>query len=144
MAERSKKRLDRIHRVRTLQLDLVRADEARAAQRVSDESNLRDRIHRLSQSVAPVATPAPTSAGSLIAAAHYRHRLHQSAEAAERRIEVAEAGLQSARGATREAKREQTAVEKLIERAEAEAARRAMRALEAMPGEPRKRRNDPE
>ena len=42
-------------------------------------------------------------------------------------------------GATQEAKRDQTAIEKLIERAEVSAARKAMRALEDMPAAMKKR-----
>ena len=51
----------------------------------------------------------------------------------------AQRGLDHARAATQEAKRDQSAIEKLIERAEANAARRAMRALEDMPATMKKR-----
>ena len=142
MPDKHQKKLGRLLRVRTLQLDMVRAGEAAARAKVDNEEALRARIAQLAQGVAPAPAPKPGSATSLIAAAHYRERLHQSAFAAERRVAEAQRGLDSARAATREAKRDQTAIEKLIERAEANAARRAMRALEDMPGTPRKR-HDP-
>ena len=74
---------------------------------------------------APSPAPLPGSATSLIAAAHYRERLHQSAFAAERRVADAQRGLDHARSATQEAKRDQSAIEKLIERAEAREAQLA-------------------
>lgn len=133
------KKLGRLLRVRTLQLDMVRAGEVAARDKVADEEALRARIAQLAQGVAPSPAPAPGSATTLIAAAHYRERLHQSAFAAERRVAEAQRGLDTARAATQEAKRDQTAIEKLIERAEASAARKAMRALEDMPATMRKR-----
>ena len=60
-------------------------------------------------------------------------RLHQSAFAAEKRVEVAEQSLEMARAATREARRDQNAIEKLITRAEADAALKALRELEQLP-----------
>ena len=140
MADKHQKKLGRLLRVRTLQLDMVRAGEVAAQAKVSNEEVLRARIEQLAQGVAPA--PKPGSATSLIAAAHYRERLHQSAFAADRRVAEAQRGLDTARAATREAKRDQSAIEKLIGRAEANAARRAMRALEDMPAIPRKR-HDP-
>lgn len=142
MPDRHEKKLGRLLRVRTLQLDMVRASEAAAHAKVTNEEALRARIAQLAQGVAPAPAPKPGSATSLIAAAHYRERLNQSAFAAERRIAEAQRGLDTARAATREARRDQTAIEKLIERAEANAARQAMRALEDMPAIPRKR-HDP-
>lgn len=142
VSDRNPKKLGRLLRVRTLQLDMVRAGEVAAHQRVAQEEALRVRIAQLAQGVAPSPAPAPGSATTLIAAAHYRERLHQSAFAAERRVAEAQRGLESARAATREAKRDQSAIEKLIERAEANAARRAIRALEEMPAAARKR-HDP-
>ena len=142
MPDKHQKKLGRLLRVRTLQLDMVRASEVAAHQKVTNEEALRIRIAQLAQGVAPAPAPKPGSATSLTAAAHYRERLHESAFAAERRIAEARRGLDSARAATREAKRDQTAIEKLIERAEANAARKAMRALEDMPAIPRKR-HDP-
>lgn len=125
------RKLDRILRVRTLQLGQVRAREGHARDRVAQEAALRERIAQLSANVAPA--EAQEMATSLMAAAHYRERLHQSAIAAERRVEAAEQGLTVAEAATREAKRDQTAVEKLIARAEADAALKALRALETLP-----------
>jgi hypothetical protein len=124
-------RYDRILRVRTLQLGQVRAEEGRARARLSHEAALRERIAQLSATVAP--SEEQGTATSLIAAAHYRDRLHQSAHAAAQRVAVAEHGLSAAEDATREAKRDQSAIEKLVARSEAEAAVRALRALEALP-----------
>lgn len=137
-----KKKLERLLRVRTLQLGLVRADETQAHARVASEANLRMRIAQLAEDVAPVPAPAPTQGVSFVAAAHFRERLHQSAEAAEGRVRAAQAVASRAAEATREAKRDQSAIEKLIERADAEAALKAIRALEAAPPM-RKVRHDP-
>lgn len=136
---RSAKKLDRLLRVRTLQLDQVRAAEVHARVKLNQEETLRERIHSLAANVAPAATPTPTFATSLIAAAHYRDRLHQSANAAERRVDVAHQGLASARAATKEARRDQNAIEKLIEREDARAALKALRDLEALPASAKKR-----
>ena len=125
------KRFDRLLRVRTLQLGQVRADEGRARARVEHEQALRERIDQLSANVAP--SREQSDATSLIAAAHYRERLHVSAHAAAQRVAVAEQGLTAAAEATREAKRDQSAIEKLIARGEAEAAIKALRTLEALP-----------
>lgn len=135
---RSARKLARLHRVRTLQLDQVRADEVRAQARVTHEAQLRARIAGLAANIAPGLT-GDSFAGTMIAAAHYRDRLQQSAQAAERRVEVAEQGLESARAATREARRDQSAIEKLIVREQADAALRILRALEALPPSNRNR-----
>ena len=136
---RTAKKLERLLRVRTLQLDQVRAAEVHARTKVDQEQVLRERIAALADNVAPVAAPAPTFATSLIAAAHYRDRLHQSAHAAERRVAVAQQGLETARAATREAHRDQSAIEKLIEREDVKAALKSLRELEALPANARKR-----
>jgi len=136
---RTAKKLERLLRVRTLQLDQVRAAEVHARTKVDQERVLRERIAALADNVAPVAAPAPTFATSLIAAAHYRDRLHQSAHAAERRVAVAQQGLETARAATREAHRDQSAIEKLIEREDAKAALKSLRELEALPANAKKR-----
>ena len=136
-----KKQLDRILRVRTLQLGMTRADEVRAQAKAASEADLAERIARLADSVAP----APSEAGngfSLVAAAHFRSRLQQSAEMAEHRLRAAEDAAQRAAEATREAKRDQSAVAKLMVRADREAALKAIRALEAAPAV-RKIRHDP-
>ncbi|MES2986719.1 MAG: hypothetical protein V4808_02320 [Pseudomonadota bacterium] len=135
---RSAKKLARLHRVRTLQLDQVRAEEVRAQTRVSQEMQLRERISSLAENIAPVKSGGGFAA-SMIAAAHYRDRLHQSADAAVRRVEVAELGLESARAATREARRDQSAIEKLIDREKADAALKMLRELEALPPSGRNR-----
>ena len=123
---KSGKRFDRLLRVRTLQLGQVRAEEGRARAKVAHEEALRERIAQLAANVAPSATE--SDATSLIAAAQ--------------RIAVAERGLTAATEATREAKRDQSAIEKLIARADADAALKAIRALEAAPPT-RKIRHDP-
>ena len=128
---RKAKRFDRLLRVRTLQLGQVRTQEVHARARVVHEETLRERISQLSASVAPAERQ--ETANSLIAAAHYRERLHQSAIAADRRVAVAEQGLAEAEQATRQARRDQSAIEKLIGREEAEAALKALRALETLP-----------
>lgn len=131
--------LDRILRVRTLQLGLVRAEEMRAAEKLDSEATLKARIAQLSASVAPQETVG--EAFSFIAAAHYRDRLTQSALAAEARLESAARRLELASEATREARRDQSAIEKLIEREQAAEAVKALRALEAAPPG-RKNRHD--
>lgn len=132
MAERSPKRLSRLLRVRTLQLGQVQAQEAAANARLDSEAQLRARIVQLADNIAPQAAETGFAA-SLAAAAYYRDRLHASAIAAGERVEVAEAGLERARAATREARRDQSAIEKLIARAEADAAIRELRKLEEAP-----------
>jgi flagellar FliJ protein len=135
-----KKKLDRIHKVRTLQLGLVRAEEVRANERFASEVNLRNRIAQLTHDIAP--TPTAGQGLSMIAAAHFRDRLQQSAEAADGRMRAAEHVAALAAEKTREAKRDQSAIEKLLARAEADAALRGIRALEAAPPS-RKIRHDP-
>jgi citrate synthase len=130
MADR-RKTLDRLLRVRSLQLNLVRAEEARAQAKLDSEQHLRNRIAALADNVAPA--PQPSGALALMAAAHFRDRLQQSAEAAEARLHIAAQGLERAAAATRDAKRDQTAIEKLIERETAEQLLKAIRALEEPP-----------
>ncbi|MBB4086585.1 hypothetical protein ACLN6N_11865 [Sphingomonas carotinifaciens] len=141
MTKRREATLARIHRVRTLQLNLRMGDEARAREQVASEQALSARIAGLVDAVAPVPT-APSASVSLMAAAHFRERLHQSAEIALRRIAQAEQQADAAAEQTRSAKRDQSAVEKLIERAQAAAVMREMRALEDAPAN-RKNRHDP-
>lgn len=135
-------RLDRLLRVRTLQLGLVRADEVQARDRVTSEQALAGRIAQLAQNVAPAPEPAPVAGFSLVAAAHFRERLHQSAEAAQARLRTAETQASRATEATREARRDQNAIEKLIARADAADVVKAIRAMEAAPPV-RKIRHDP-
>ena len=135
------KKLARIHRVRTLQLGLVRADEARAHERVATEQALAARIGQLAAATAPM--PLDTGAGfSLAASAYYRERLNQSAAAADARVRAAEGVVGRAAEATRAAHRDQSAVEKLMERARATDLVKEMRALEDAPSTSRKR-HDP-
>lgn len=134
------KKLARLHRVRTLQLGLARADEARAHDKAASERMLSHRIAALADAVAPA--PAAASAASLTAAAHFRERLHQSASAARDRVAAADHLAERAVAATREARRDQHAIEKLIERADALETLRAIRAMEAAPPAARNR-HDP-
>jgi hypothetical protein len=124
-------KLTRIHRVRSLQLGLVQGDEARAQAKLASEDQLARRIGELAAEIAP--TPASASAASLIAAAHFRDRLHVSAVNAESRRQAAQAVADRAAEATRAARRDQTAVEKLLDRAKTDAALAAIRALEELP-----------
>lgn len=132
--------LDRILRVRTLQLGLVQAAEMQAQEKVASEDALRHRIAQLVANVAP--EEAAEQAFSFIAAAHFRDRLHQSAAAAEHRLKMANDRLHQASEATREARRDQSAVEKLIAREDKLAVIKAMRALEEAPPI-RRNRHDP-
>ena len=52
-----KKTLDRLLRVRSLQLNLVRADEARAQAKLDSEQALKARIAALADNVAPAPEP---------------------------------------------------------------------------------------
>ena len=137
MADKSQRRFGRLLRVRTLQLGQVQAQEGHARAKVAQEEALRTRIAQLAANVAP--SPEMGIATSLIAAAHYRERLQQSAQAADRRVAVAEQGLTAAEEATREARRDQSAIEKLLARGEAAAALKALRALEELPATGRNR-----
>lgn len=139
MADRAKM-LARLHRVRTLQLNLTRAEEAQAHDKLQSEAALSARINQLAAAVAP--TPQAAAAFSLAAAAHYRERLQQSAGAADARMLAAEQRVARAAEQTQAAKRDQTAVEKLIARARADSVLREMRAMEDAPPA-RKNRHDP-
>lgn len=132
--------LDRILRVRTLQLGLVQAAEMQAHEKVASENALRSRIAQLVANVAPEEKAA--EAFSFIAAAHFRDRLNQSAAAADVRLRTATDNLTRASDATREARRDQSAIEKLIARQDQAAAVKAMRALEEAPPT-RRNRHDP-
>lgn len=134
------RKLARLHRVRTLQLNLTRADEARAHDKAASETLLASRITALADAVAPAAERA--TAASLSAAAHFRDRLSESASAARLRVDAAEQFVARASEATRAARRDQTAIEKLIARADADAVLKAIRALEGAPAT-RTIRHDP-
>ncbi len=127
MATRDKT-LARLHRVRTIQLHLAHADEARARDHLTNETVLHARIAQLADGVAPIAANAVGV--SLGAAAHYRDKLHQSALTAATRVRNAEDFRARAAEATRSARRDQSAIEKLIVRADAMTVRAEMRALE--------------
>lgn len=136
----NKKQLDRLLRVRTLQLNMTRAAEAQAHDKRASEANLAYRIAQLAQNVAPA--PTEGSGFALVAAAHFRSRLQASAEVAQARLIDAERAADRAAEATREARRDQSAIEKLLVRADAEAALKAIRELEVAPPV-RKIRHDP-
>lgn len=133
-----KKKLTRIHRVRTLQLGLVRAEEMRAHDRMLSETQLAGRIADLAAAV----TPGDGAGFSLAASAHYRERLLQSAEAADARVRTARFQSVQATEAARAAHRDQMAVEKLMARADADLVLRETRDLQNAPPM-RKIRHDP-
>ncbi|KQN92369.1 hypothetical protein ASE95_06390 [Sphingomonas sp. Leaf231] len=131
------KRLKRLHRVRTLQLGLARAEESRTQAQLTSETQLAERIAQLASAVAPA--PATTAgAVNMAAAAHFRDRLHRSAEAALNRVRMAEAQVERSAEATRGARRDQSAVEKLLERRRTADLQAEMKALEDVPSRPRK------
>jgi hypothetical protein len=134
------KKLQRLHRVRTLQLGMARAAETRAADQMASETALSNRIAQLASAVSP--SEGTGAAMSFAAMAHYREKLHRTAEAADNRVRAAEAEAARAFEARQSAKRDQTAVEKLIARGHAEDALRAIRALQEAPPT-RKVRHDP-
>jgi flagellar biosynthesis chaperone FliJ len=131
------KRLKRLHRVRTLQLGLARAEESRTQAQLTSETQLAQRIAQLASAVAP-ATDSAAGAVNLAAAAHFRDRLHRSAEAATNRVRMAEAQVERSAEATRGARRDQSAVEKLLERRHADDLRAEMKALEDVPARPKR------
>jgi hypothetical protein len=135
-----KHKLARIHRVRTLQLGMAQAAETRARDQVASETALSHRIAQLADAVSP--TQGGGAGVSLAAQAHYREKLHRTAQAAENRLRTAQAEANRTLEARQSAKRDQTAAEKLIARAEAEDALRAIRALQETPPT-RKIRHDP-
>jgi hypothetical protein len=118
-------------RVRSLQLDLARIEQAAAADRVSSAAALAARIDSLRQDVAPRA--GRDQGLSLFAAAHYRDRLAKSQVEAQRRVQVAHEQLDQARDAANTAKRDHGVVEKLIERELEIQAAAARKALENAP-----------
>ena len=135
-----KGQLDRVLRVRTLQLGLTRAAEAQAQDKRASEADLAHRIAVLARNVAPA--PTEGNGFALVAAAHFRSRLQASAEMAEARLIEARQAAERAAEATRDARRDQSAIEKLMARADADAVLKAIRALEAAPPV-RRIRHDP-
>ncbi|MDP1028210.1 hypothetical protein Q5H91_13380 [Sphingomonas sp. KR1UV-12] len=134
------KTLARIHRVRTAQLNLARADEARAAAALANETLMTQRIAALVEAVAP--TPTATGAYAMAGTALFRERLNQSADAAAFRVQNAEQRSLRAAETSRAAHRDQSAVEKLMERARLDALYREARDLQNAPPQARKR-HDP-
>ena len=103
----------------------------------ASETALSNRIAQLADAVSP--GEGGGAALSFAAMAHYREKLHRNAEVIDNRVRAAEAEAARALEARQTAKRDQTAVEKLMARADAEAALRAIRALqEAPPPRPRR------
>lgn len=141
MAKGKAATLARIHRVRTAQLGLARADEMRAGEALASETQLAARVEGLVAAVAPVA--ATTGAGALAATAFYRARLQQTADAVASRVHLAEQRADRAAEATRAARRDESAVEKLIARARRDALAREMRDLQNAPPQTRTKRHDP-
>lgn len=123
--------LARVHRVRNIQLNLIQAAEADALTRFASEAALRTRIAQLAAGVAPQSSAADGVA--FAAAALYRERLHLSAQTAEHRVANAAARVEQAAAATRAARQDRHAVEKLIEREDAALALKALRELEIAP-----------
>nr|WP_277998484.1 hypothetical protein [Sphingomonas liriopis] len=115
-----------------MQLGLTRADEVRAHEKFASETNLARRIQALADAVSPAAGTL-ASAASLGAQAHFRERLHQSSAAAQMRVQSAEMFVNRAAEATRSAKRDQSAIEKLLDRARLAALAKEMRELEETP-----------
>lgn len=128
---RDAKRLGRMLRVRTLQVDLARVEQAAAADRASSATALAARIEALRQDVAP--RQGSDQGLSLFAAAHYRDRLARSQIEAQQRAHFAHQQLDQARGAAQSAKRDHGVVEKLIERELEIQAAAARKALEDAP-----------
>jgi hypothetical protein len=114
MARRDPKRLGRLLKVRSFQLDQARVEEIAAADRASSAHALAQRIASLSEGVAP--REGAAEGLNLFAAAHYRERLAKSQQEAQRRIADANHALDLAREQTGAAKRNHGALEKLIER----------------------------
>ena len=135
-----RKQLARVHRVRDIQLNLKQAAEADAQARFVSEAALRTRIAQLAAGVAP--QPSAAEGVSFAAAALYRERLQISAQAAEQRLASATERVEQAAAATRAARQDRHAIEKLIERDDAAAALKALRALEVAPPS-RSVRHDP-
>jgi hypothetical protein len=133
---RDEKRLHRLLRVRGLQLDLRRAEETRALLAHSSTAELLTRIDRLTDSVTP--GEGSHDGLSLAASAQLRNRLHVSRLEARSRLDNAEVVLAATRRATAEAKRDQNAIEKLVDRARDERALADMRKLADLPATPKK------
>ena len=135
----SARTLARLHRVRTLQLNLTRAEEARAANAHASEASLHARIEVLAHGASGAGD---ADALTLGASAYYRDRLWTSAAAAAERVRIAEARMAEAGAATRTARLDQSAVEKLIARSDAAATLKAIRAMEDY-SPVRRNRHDP-
>lgn len=129
--KRNEHRLGRLLRVRALQLDLKRAEEAAAASQAETIAALARRIQRLAVDASPRAGSA--SGLTLAATAHYRERLDGSRREAGRRAAAAEQQLEVARARTLEAGRDHGAIEKLVDRARRDRALDEMRKLADAP-----------
>ena len=141
MTARRAETLARIHRVRTVQLGLARADAVRAGETLASEHALTQRIVDLAAAVAPA--PELTGALALAAAAQYRDRLSQTADAVRVRVETAERRAALATEASHAARRDESAVEKLIARARTAMLQADMRALQNAAPQTKPKRHDP-
>ena len=121
------RRLGRLLRVRTIQRDLAAADAARAADQVSTHARMVTRIEALARDVAP--SPGGVTALDLAAAATYRNRLQASHADARNRLSTAAAFAERREDASREARRDHRAIEKLAEQARSRAVLDEMRRL---------------
>jgi flagellar protein FliJ len=128
------RQLARVHRVRQLQLTIARAAEAEANAALTSERELHARIDAL----AAQPGPAGGTAAQLGASAHYRDRLHQSLGLAHSRVLQAANRADQAAAATRSARQDEAAVDKLRARARLDALAREMRALEDLPQRPKR------
>jgi len=124
---RDPRRLNRLLRVRTVQRDMAQAEEVSARGQAAQAGYLVDRIDRLHADVAP--QHGGSSGMSLQAAAAFRLRLQPALQDAQRRLSTAEALVARRADATRDARQDHGAMEKLAERAAKAAAEREMRAL---------------
>jgi flagellar FliJ protein len=121
------KRLGRLLRVRAVQRDIAEAAEMQARTHAASAEGL---IRRIDQLVADVSPAAGIATGiGLSAQASVRARLGASRNDAATRLSTAEALLARREDATRTARRDHNAMEKLLDRAKLSAAAAEMRRL---------------
>ena len=127
-------------RVREVQARLAEADAARARDKAAGERRLVERVSLLAAEIAP--TVGGNTAAVLGATALYRDRLHQSAAAAATRLHATVALADRAVERVTDARRDRTAAEKLLARAQASEAERERR-REPDPPSARRDRHEP-
>ncbi|MFW2829608.1 hypothetical protein [Sphingomonas sp. ID0503] len=124
---RDPKRLGRLLRVREVQRDIAQAQESQARGQLATAEQLVQRIDQL------VADQAPSEgfahALTLAAGAVYRTRLTDSRVNAQGRVFNAERAVEMKVEATKSARRDHNAMEKLVERAKKQLAMQEMRKL---------------